>query len=142
MSKKMLSISESKFAKLHAKLKSLEKENHSFKIGSKNLSHFLLENTEFEDDTNEPWAIRTKRVILYIAGDYTTSPNDLQVTIRLKENLGYGEDEYTLLQNRLNKLVKTHDTSLSIDKEETDACEKVRDCIKLVEKKISDKPTD
>jgi hypothetical protein len=138
MAKKMVRISTAKFALLHAKLKTLETENHSLKIGNKNLSRFLLENSELEsDDSADPKPVRTKRRILFIAGDYTTSPNDLQGSLKLKLNLGYGSGEYALLQVSLNKLVKEYKASAKISAAEANACEKVSDCVKLVNTKTA-----
>lgn len=134
----MVGISQTKFSKLHAKLKAFEKKNGPIKIGNSSISNFLLEHSEFEEDLEEPIQIRTKRIILRIAGDYTTSPNDLKGTDKLKSNWGYGDDEYALLQIRLNKLVKEYKDSASISKTEANDCEKVSDCIKLVNDKTTD----
>jgi hypothetical protein len=142
MAKKMVKISAASFARLNAKLRAFETENAPIKIGKKNLSSFLIENAEaeLEEDAEDPKPIRTKRIILHIAGDYTTSPNDLRGSLRLRLNLGYGDDEYALLQTRLDKLVKQYKSSASISATETNDCEKVSDCVKLVEEKTSDNP--
>ena len=138
MAKKMINISQSKFSRLHAKLKAFEKKNGAIKIGNKSLTNFLLSSSEFSFGENEPKHIRTKRIILQIAGDYSTSPNDLKGTIKLKSNLKYGTDEYALLQTRLDKLVKQYKPSATISSTEANNCEKVSDCTKLVNDKTSD----
>jgi hypothetical protein len=138
MAKKMVRISEAKFAKVHSKIKAFERKNGPIKVGAISLTNFLFANSEFPGEETESKPIRTKRIILRIAGDYTTSPNDLKGSIKLKSNLKYSGDEYSLLQTRLDKLVKEYKLSASASTAEVSDCEKVIDCIKLVDTKTSE----
>ncbi len=133
--KKKILIKPADFKKVHAKLKKLESKDPSLKINGLALSHFLLANTSFDDKADPP-EIRTKRIILQIAGDFSTKPEDLKDNIKLGINLLFGDDEYTLLQMRLNALVKEYKPTASVSDDETNDCVTVGDCTKLVKSKI------
>jgi hypothetical protein len=137
MKKNIFSINGNKFARAHARLKKFEKENGAITIGGLSLSSYLLSHTSFVDDKTIPKPIRTKRRILHIAGDFSTKPEELAGSVKLKTNLQYGALEYSLLQVDLNKLVKEYVSSASVSKSETDVCEKVSDCVKLVNDKTT-----
>jgi hypothetical protein len=137
MAKNFISISRTRFAKLHTRLKKLEQGDNVPKIGSMRLSAFLVADAALADDKNDPKPIRTKRIILLIAGDFTTKPENLNGSLKLKTNLGYQADEYVLLQIRLNKLVKEYVPAASVSSKEATDCEKVSDCVTLVNKKTT-----
>lgn len=121
--------------KIHAKLKKFEADNGSIRIEGMSLSQFLLAKVSF-DDRDDPAVIRTKRIILHIAGDYSSKPEDLADNTNLEENLLYGSDEYSLLQIRLNLLVKEYKPTSGVSDDEVGDCETVGDCTELVESKI------
>ncbi len=130
-----LTIKPADFKKVHSKLKKLESEDNSLKINGLTISNFLLANTSFDDKDDLP-EIRTKRIILQIAGDFSTKPEDLKDNIKLRINLLFGDDEYSLLQMRLNSLVKELKPDASISDDETNNCTTVGDCTKLVKSKV------
>jgi hypothetical protein len=136
MKKITFTMSTANFAKAHKKLKQFEIDNDPIKIGSSNLSSFLLSTIRF-DDSQDSKIIRTKRRILHVAGDFGTDPSTLQGSIDLKTNLHYGDTEYLLLQVQLDRLVKEYKSTASISKTEMDASEKVKDCVKLVNDKTT-----
>ena len=137
MKKSTLSIKTSQFAKVHAKLKKFDTENKALKIGNMSLSNFLVANMDSQDDAGESKEVRTKRIILHIAGDFSRDPQTLQNSIQLKSNLGYGDDEYSLLQIRLDKLVKESNKTAGTSPAEINNCAKVGDCVSLVNAKTS-----
>ncbi|MCW3118229.1 MAG: hypothetical protein JWM28_2311 [Chitinophagaceae bacterium] len=137
MAKNFVSISRARFAKLHARLKKLEQGDNVPKIGGMRLSSFLVADAALADDKSDPKPIRTKRIVLLIAGDFTTKPENLSGSLKLKTNLGYQADEYVLLQIRLDKLVKEYIPTASVSSAEATACEKVSDCVTLVNKKTT-----
>lgn len=133
---KNISMKTSDFKKLLKKLKGLEEMNPSAKIGKFATSKFMIAAANPDDIADSP-EIRTKRIILQIAGDFDTNPATLSNSLSLKLNLQYGDDEYSVLQMRLNKLVKSIKASASIDDDETGDCKIVKDCVTLVNDKIS-----
>jgi hypothetical protein len=135
MAKHKIKLSASAFKKLHAKLKKIELANPNHTIEGWSLSSFLLANTAV-DDKNDPPAIRTKRIVLQIAGDFSTNPANLDNRVRLARDLLYGADEYSLLQMRLDALVKEYKSSASVSESEANDCVKVGDCVNLVDSKI------
>lgn len=90
----------------------------------------------FLEDESSNIVTKTKKIILYIAGDFTSDPDELQNEIDLKDELNYQDDEYSILQMRLNKLVKEYNDDESIDEDETNECDTVGDCVKLVQSKV------
>lgn len=130
-----LKLKVSDFKKVHSKLKKLEANDNSLKINGLSISSFLIANLSI-DDAVDLLEIRTKRIILQIAGDFSSKPKDLKDSIKLKINLLYGDDEYSLLQMRLNSLVKEYKKSARISDNETSDCTTVGDCIELVNSKI------
>jgi|GEM_PF-5597379 len=86
---------------------------------------------------NEPHDVAVKRMILQIAGDFSTEPGSLRESLSLRDNLQYKDNEYSLLQIRLNSYVKTQRKDSLISAEEVNGCNKVGDCIDLVEGKLS-----
>jgi hypothetical protein len=137
MRKSSISINPSKFAKIHATIKKFEKENKAIKIGKMSLSNFLVANTDILTPVTENIETRTKRIILQIAGNYSKDPQKLQNSVQLRGDLGYGDDEYYLLQIRLDKLVKEYNKTAGINSTEANDCEKVGDCVSLVISKTS-----
>lgn len=135
MKKIKLQLKISDFNKVHSKLKKLESKDKSLKINGIPISSFLTANSNIEDKADSP-EIRTKRIILHIAGDYSSRPEDLKDNIKLKINLLYGDDEYSLLQIRLNSLVKEYKKTARVTNDETNNCSSVGDCTKLVNSKI------
>lgn len=85
----------------------------------------------------EAYDVATKRIILEIAGGDTTDPSTLRESLKLKDNLQYGDNEYRLLQIYLNDYLKSCKKDPSITSSEADACDKVGDCVDLVKGKIS-----
>lgn len=90
----------------------------------------------FLEDESSNIVTKTKKIILYIAGDFTSDPGELQNEIDFKDELNYQDDEYSILQMRLNKLVKEYNDDESIDEDETNECDTVGDCVKLVQSKV------
>jgi hypothetical protein len=135
MEKINLHLKISDFIKVHSKLKKLESKDQSMKINGIPISSFLTANSSFGDNADPP-EIRTKRIILQIAGDFSSKPEDLNDNIKLKINLLYGNDEYSLLQIRLNSLVKEYKKTASMTNDETNNCSSVGDCTRLVNSKI------
>ncbi|MBL0183748.1 MAG: hypothetical protein IPP96_16265 [Chitinophagaceae bacterium] len=135
MAKHRISLKPGDFKKLHAKLKKLEVADPSLKIGNTLPSNFLIANAVADDQTDTP-EIRTKRIILHIAGNFTTKPETMGDEIDLTINLLYRSDEYTLLQMRLDALVKEFKASASISSSEATGCSTVGDCTALVDEKI------
>lgn len=133
--KRKITIKPADYKKVHATLKKLELKDASLKINGLPLSHFLLANTSFDDHADLP-EIRTKRIILQIAGDASSKPEDLKDNIKLRINLLFGDDEYSLLQTRLNSLVKEYKAAAGVSENETDDCTTVGDCTTLVNAKI------
>lgn len=86
---------------------------------------------------DEPPATAVKRIILAIAGDDATDPDTLRESLNLRNNLHYGDNEYTLLQIRLNDYVQSKNKDASITADDAGGCDSVGDCIALVEGKIS-----
>lgn len=80
---------------------------------------------------------RVKKIILLIAGLFDTDPKDLYGNIELKGHLLYGSSEFSILQMRLDGLVKELKPGSSISSKETNDCKIVNDCIKLVRTKIA-----
>lgn len=134
--KKKLTINPSDFKKIHTQLQKMEAKNKALKINGLSLSNFFIANVSFDDFYDSP-EIRTKRIILQIAGNSSIKPENLPNDIELATNLLYGENEFSLLQMRLNNLVKSINSSKSISQNETDKCETVGDCVQLVNTKIS-----
>ncbi|MGN6435586.1 MAG: hypothetical protein ACTHMM_03595 [Agriterribacter sp.] len=60
-----------------------------------------------------------------------TDPATLQGSIKLKTNLHYKDDEYSLLQSKLDKLVKEYVATTSASKKEATDCEKFSDSVKM-----------
>ena len=135
MAKHKIKLSASAFRKLHAKLKKIESANSNHTIDGWNLSSFLIANAAADDKTDPP-AIRTKRIILQIAGDFTTKPENLKNAVDLVKHLLYGDDEYSLLQMRLDSLVKENKSTASVSDSEASDCGTVGDCVDLVDSKI------
>ncbi|GAB2838716.1 hypothetical protein [Ferruginibacter profundus] len=135
MAKHRITLKPGDFKKLHSKLKKMEASDPSLKIGNQLLSDFLIANS-LADDKTDTAAIRTKRIILHIAGNFTTKPETLNDNIDLVQNLLYGDDEYTLLQMRLDILVKEFKSSASISSSEAGDCSTVGHCTALVDSKI------
>jgi len=111
-------------------LRSLLKES-----GNNELYRKLM-GSSFLEDENSNVITKTKKIILIIAGDFNSEPNLLQDEINLKDNLNYQDDEFSILQMRLNKLVKQYKDSASVDEDETNDCETVGDCVELVQSKV------
>lgn len=135
MSKRKLNFRASDIKRMHSKLKKMEKKDPSFKINGLPVSSFLIANLRADDAVDTP-EIRTKRIILQIAGDFSTKPIDLKDNVKLKINLLYGDDEYSLLQMRLNSLVKEYKAGASVSDDEAGDCVTVGDCTELVDSKI------
>lgn len=135
--KKKITLDQAAFAKIISTLKTFEKKKKPITIGRKSLPKFLATTVETGDDASDPKYVRTKRRILYIAGDYSSSPYTLAGTLDLKANLGYGTDEYSLLQLRLDELVKEYLATANVSKKEANDCKKVSDCVTLVNSKTS-----
>ncbi len=125
----------SDFKKVHSALKKFEIKDSSLKIKGFPISSFLIANSIIDDGNDSP-GIRIKRIILHIAGDFTSKPEELNETIKLKINLLYSDDEYSLLQIRLDSLVKEYKNTASVTEDETNGCITVGDCTKLVNSKI------
>ena len=135
MAKHRITLKPGDFKKLIAKIKKMEAADSSLKIGNASLSSFLIANSLADDQKDTP-EIRTKRIILHIAGNFTTNPETLQDGINLRLNLLYGSDEFTLLQMRLDTLVKEFKASAGISSSEANDCSVVGDCTALVDSKI------
>lgn len=135
MAKHRITLKPGAFKKLHAKLKKMEATDPSLKIDNTLMSNFLIANA-LTDDQTDTAEIRTKRIILHIAGNFTTKPETMGDEIDLTINLLYGSDEYTLLQMRLDVLVKEFKASASINISEATGCSTVGDCTALVDAKI------
>lgn len=135
MAKHSITLKAGDFKKLLLKLKKMEAADPSLKIGNTLMSHLLIGNTLTDDKKDTP-EIRTKRIILHIAGNFTTKPETMGDEIDLTINLLYGSDEYTLLQMRLDVLVKEFKASASINSSEAGGCSTVGDCTALVDSKI------
>jgi hypothetical protein len=135
MAKQKFQISASALKKLYAALKKQETKNTKTQIGKMKLRHFLIANvsslSKFETATSE-----TKQIILNIAGEFSTKPDDLKDSILLKDNLNYRDDDFSLLQSQLDQLVKKYKSSASVSSDETNKCKTVGDCTKLVNAKI------
>lgn len=86
---------------------------------------------------NESYDIATKRVILEIAGDSSTDPATLRESLKLKDNLYYGDNEYRLLQIRLNEYVQSKKKEASISTDDASGCTTVGDCVTLIGGKLS-----
>lgn len=135
MAKYRITLKPGHFKMLYLKLKKIEAADPSLKIGNASLTDFLIVNSLSDDQKDSP-EIRTKRIILHIAGNFTTNPATLKDGIDLVQNLLYGSDEYTLLQMRLDTLVKEYKASASISSSEAGNCSTVGDCTQLVDSKI------
>jgi hypothetical protein len=135
MKKTIVTIQAKKLAQVYSKLKKLESKHATLKIGKMPLSHFLIAHSEFENDLPESKELKTNRIILYIAGQFNTDPASLKPATRLKQNLGYQADEYSLLQIKLDKLVKQYKPTARISSGEANNCDTVGDCQDLVVKK-------
>lgn len=133
--KKKLEITLSDFAKLHRQIKKFEEKNGPIQIGNQKLEHFLLTRTSFADHGLTP-EIRTKEIILQVAGNYDIKPEDLKDNVNLKDNLLYNDDSYSILEMRLNILIKGYKKDAVIDDDEMTGCDNVGDCVKLVDDKI------
>lgn len=91
----------------------------------------------FQEPVDDPVDNAVKRIILNIAGDNSTDPSTLRESLKLKDNLHYGDDEYRLLQIRLNDYARSKNKDASVSTDEASGCDSVGDCIALVERKIS-----
>lgn len=136
MKKFKVEISWQDYQKLHAKIKELETAGKTAKIGKRKISDFFLARTTFTD-AGESIDIRVKRIILIIAGDTTSEPSTLGDTLSLKLNLQFLSNEFSLLQIRLDRLVKEFKSTAKVSNSEASNCKTVKDCIDLVNKKIS-----
>lgn len=134
--KKKITLKTADFKKVYTQLKKLESKGDIFKINGLSLSGFLIASATFDDHDDTP-EIRTKRIILQIAGNSSVKPENLPDHIKLGLNLLYGDNEYSLLQMRLNALVKTYNTKESVSDNETSDCVTVGDCTVLVNSKIN-----
>jgi len=85
----------------------------------------------------ERYDVATKRIILEIAGDDTTDPSTLGESLKLRDNLQYGDNEYVLLQIRLDEYVKSCNKDASVTPAEVNACTTVGSCVDLVKKHLS-----
>lgn len=136
MKTRKLKFKVSDFKKVHSALKKLEASDKKVKINGLSISDFLIANLSIDDETDSP-VIRTKRIILQIAGDYSSNPAELNDNIKLTLNLFYSDNEYSLLQMRLNSLVKEYKKTANITDDETIDCATVGDCTELVISKIN-----
>ena len=120
----------SSYKKLYNKLM-----KYGIKIGGMSIRNFLIAHSVVEDEANPP-DIRTKRIILYISGDFDRRPEDLPNNVELEALLQFGHTEYALLLKRLNQLVKEYDKTARVSAGEANACTTVGDCIDLVNSRI------
>jgi hypothetical protein len=128
-----IKISHANLAKIQKALKKNSSTLNEIRIGNQSLSKFLHNAISIESESPE---LNTKAIILEVAGDHTTDPHDLPLTINLQLNLHYEDDEYALLYIRLNNLVKEYKPTASLKKSEVNDCETVEDCVDLVKNNI------
>jgi hypothetical protein len=133
MDKHNIRIPASSYKKLYKKLM-----KYGIKIGGMSVRNFLVAHSIVEDTGNPP-DIRTKRIILHIAGDFDSEPAELLNWVNIETNLLFSFNEYSLLLKRLNHLVKEYDKSARISAKEVQACKTVSDCLDLVTSKIAQK---
>jgi hypothetical protein len=88
-------------------------------------------------EANEPAAVTVKRIILNIAGDFSTEPSALQESIDLRRNLQFKDNEYRLLQIRLDEFVQTKKEGATVSTDEANGCSTVGDCISIAESKLA-----
>lgn len=134
MKKNQFKLKTTDFKKIVLELKEVEKHTALPKLNGLDLSKFLMANLNLPKGDNV--SIRTKRIILQIAGDFDSDPNDLADEMKLVKNLLYGDDEYQLLQIKLDLLVKEYKKDASIADNEASDCATVKDCLDLVNAKI------
>ncbi|HEY5371521.1 MAG TPA: hypothetical protein VIJ75_21255 [Hanamia sp.] len=136
MAKQEFQINASALKKIHGALKKLETKNPKMLIGKMKPTHFLSASvkslSEVQSATSE-----TKQIILNISGDFSTKPDDLNDSTLLKDNLNFGDDEFSLLQTQFDTLVKKYKSSASVTSGETNKCNTVGDCAKLVSSKTT-----
>lgn len=135
MKKEQIKLSASAFDAILKQLKKIESTSKSAGIKDFPLSRFMMAHADFADE-HHPAELRTKRIILQIAGDLESDPNGLEPDIELRTNLLYGSAEYSLLQLRLDLLVKEYKSSAKISSSEVSDCDTVKDCTDLVTSKI------
>jgi hypothetical protein len=133
--KKNFQISLGALSRVHRKLKAMEKTDPKLAIGGMKPSHFLVANTRLSD-ASESVDLRVKAILLQIQGDYTTSPADLPDKANLQTNLEFGDDEMSLLQIRLDTLVKEYKKGAAISDNDVSGCTTVGDVVDLVKSKI------
>jgi hypothetical protein len=126
----------SDFKKLHMTLQKLEQTDPKLKIMGLSISNFLIAKLGIEDESDSR-EIRTKRIILQIAGDFTSKAEELEDDLKLKINLLYSDNEYSLLHMRLNRLVKEYKNTVKVTEDEVNDCTTVGDCTKLVNSKTT-----
>jgi len=136
MAKQQMLLNVSDYKRLRKLLKSNPETAEKMKIGRNSIKQFLIAAVT-HDDQSDPASTRVKRIILEIAGDFNTDPSSLQNSLDLAKNLMYGDDEYSLLQIRLNKLVKEYKKTASVSEDEAANCSTVGDCVSLVDGKIN-----
>lgn len=131
MAKQEFQINASALKKIHVALKKLETKNPKMLIGKMKPTHFLSASvkslSEVQSATSE-----TKQIILNISGDFSTKPDDLNDSTLLKDNLNFGDGEFSLLQSQFDTLVKKYKSSASVTSNETNKCKTVGECTKLV----------
>jgi hypothetical protein len=130
MNKYRISIDAVSYRKIHKKL-----SNYNIKIGGTSIRTFMIANAVPEDTSFAP-SIRVKRVILHVAGDMDTRPEELENETDLVHDLNYKHVEFLLLRKCLDRLVKEYDADLKISAAETDMCTTVQDCLELANSKI------
>lgn len=136
MAKKQMLLNVTDYKRIRQLLKKNAVVAKAMKIGGNSITSFLVAAITHDDKSDTP-EIRTKRIILEIAGDFSTDPATLQNALDLAKNLIYGDDEYSLLQIRLNRLVKEYKRTASVSEDEATNCSTVGDCVTLVNDKIS-----
>ncbi len=124
-------VSATSYKKLNKKL-----QKYNIKLGGLDIRHFLIANSVIDDAGHLPF-IRAKRIILHIAGDFDSSPSDLDDDLELRTQLSFGHFEFLLLRRRLEQLVKEYDYSSRIMALEMMHCRTVGDYVEMINAKIA-----
>ncbi len=112
-------------------IKSMQED--SYKKVRKAMSKHLIALSQFDLKDGDT-ALRVKKIILNVKGNYSTNPDELPTGLSLKDNLLYNSNEYIMLAIKLNELIP--DGKPKITMTEMRKCKTVSDCITLVTSKI------
>jgi len=138
MAKKNFTIPASALKKLHSFFKKHEAKNVNVQIGSMKPSNFLVSVIDpIRTRSAAPnISYEVKQIVLYVSGDFSTDPDILPDSTKLKENLNYNDSDYSVLYDKLDALIIKYNPSSGTTSTDVYKCKTAGDCVTLVNSKI------